>query len=78
MCSCALLSGTCNYRSKKSFVLASAFRAGAGNPPSPITNVSLPFDSALRASLRALDVLLTRPATSEPRSGESSGADDQD
>ena len=53
----------------------------------------MPFDSALRASLRALDASVTRPAMSEPpfdrltaalsdvegpRSGESSGADDQD
>jgi hypothetical protein len=32
-----------------------------------------PFDSALRASLRALSASMTRLATSEPRSGESSG-----
>lgn len=35
----------------------------------------LPFDSALRASRRALDPAVTRPATSEPRSGESSGGE---
>ena len=33
-----------------------------------------PFDSRLRRSLRALSLSGTRPATSEPRSGESSGA----
>jgi hypothetical protein len=35
----------------------------------------MPFDSALRASLRTLDLSVTRPATSEPRSGESSGGE---